>query len=203
MCFSSGRVSPSSYSLAAIGSAAAPEPPQRRSFSRLLQSQQQRPTSEIFESRHHQQQQQQRQEALTPTPTSTMPSYRFDQYQQQQQQQHQRPITPLSQKSRPKSPSLQSLKNGFRKATNCVRRPQGSDGSDGEGDMIKPAASLISMQPSTTTNSSSLYTAISKPTPVNINVNNNNNNNKRYEEIDAVEEAIRSLESFGKLHIFL
>uniref|UniRef100_A0AC35FX08 CAS family C-terminal domain-containing protein n=1 Tax=Panagrolaimus sp. PS1159 TaxID=55785 RepID=A0AC35FX08_9BILA len=191
MSFSSGRVSPSSYSLAAAGTTtptggatlSVPEPPQRRSFSRLLQPQQQRPTSEIFESRH--QNQHQREEALTPTPT--MPSYRFDQ---------QRPITPLSQKSRPKSPSLQSLKNGFRKATNCVRRPQHgySDGSDGEGDM-KPAASLISMQPSTTTssnNSSSLYAAISKPTPV----NGNNNNSKRYEEIDAVEEAIRSLESF-------
>jgi hypothetical protein len=188
---SSGRVSPSSYSLAAAGTTtptggatlSVPEPPQRRSFSRLLQPQQQRPTSEIFESRH--QNQHQREEALTPTPT--MPSYRFDQ---------QRPITPLSQKSRPKSPSLQSLKNGFRKATNCVRRPQHgySDGSDGEGDM-KPAASLISMQPSTTTssnNSSSLYAAISKPTSV----NGNNNNSKRYEEIDAVEEAIRSLESF-------
>ena len=148
-----------------------PEPPQRRSFSRLLQSQ--RPVSEVFEptqSQYHQQ----RQEASTPTPS--MPSYRFD-----------RPTTPLSQKSRAKSPSLQSLRNGFRRATNCVRKPQGSDGSDGEADMMKAAPSLISMQPST--KSSSLYTAISKPTPVARNKN---------EEYDAVEEAIRSLESFGK-----
>jgi hypothetical protein len=176
---SSGRVSPSSFHNlppSSVTSSSIPEPPQRRSFSRLLQSQHQRPTSEIFEPKyHHQNQQQKDRQDLSSTPTPSMPSY-FD-----------RPTTPLSQKSRPKSPSLQSLRNGFRKATNCVRRPQGSDGSDIEGDAIKPAQSLISMQPSTTTNnSSSLYAAISKPTPINF----------KNEEYDAVEEAIRSLESF-------
>ena len=178
-CFSSGRVSP-------------PQPPQRRAFSYLLKNQ--RPTSDSFENQR------------SSSPSPSVPSFKSD---------RERSATPgsMGQKSRSKSPSLQTLRNGFRKATNCVRKPLGSSDSDYEMNQeIKGPINFNSSNNSNnfnTSNSSngsnlstpvnqsvsSLYATINKPTPREKSPVKKSDNENEY---DAVEEAIRSLESFGE-----
>lgn len=170
-CFSSGRVSP-------------PQPPQRRAFSYLLRNQ--RPTSESFENQR------------SSSPSPSVPSFKSE---------REKSTTPggMGQKSRSKSPSLQSLRNGFRKATNCVRKPLGSSDSDYEvtqefrnpnnSSNFNNSNGSNSSNLSTPVNQSvsSLYATINKPAP------REKSPVKRSEdEYDAVEEAIRSLESFGE-----
>ncbi|KAE9554981.1 hypothetical protein FO519_001799 [Halicephalobus sp. NKZ332] len=155
------------------GRGSPPQPPQRRAFSYLLK-QHQRPTSESFEN--------QRPGASSPSPS--VPSFKSE---------RERSTTPggMGQKTRPKSPSLQSLRNGLRKATNCVRRPLGSSDSDYEISQEHRSSNNSNFSTPVNQSVSSLYATINKPekretSPV----------KKREEEYDAVEEAIRSLESF-------
>uniref|UniRef100_A0AC34R4Y0 Uncharacterized protein n=1 Tax=Panagrolaimus sp. JU765 TaxID=591449 RepID=A0AC34R4Y0_9BILA len=142
------------------GRVSPPTPPQRRAFSYLL-NQNYRPKSGEFEN----------QRTTSPTLSATVTNYRQD-----------FPSTSMSQKSRPKSPSLQNLKNQFKKATNCVRKNQELDDSEFEQEKMRILSTPISQS------QSSLYAPINKP--------KNSSSFTDDVDYDAVEEAIRSLESF-------
>uniref|UniRef100_A0A7E4V2I5 Rab-GAP TBC domain-containing protein n=1 Tax=Panagrellus redivivus TaxID=6233 RepID=A0A7E4V2I5_PANRE len=216
---SSGRVSPSPHQTSSSSTTSVPEPPQRRSFSHLLQPYRnqtplttpaQQASSSATSSNPNFQHQQPSyshssssstatlqppppthiappppaptSSSATPVPEPPTSTYNPNSYP------YQRPTSPMSQKSRPKSPSLQSLRAGFRKATNCVRRHE-NDGSDAESEFRAAV-------PSGSTSTSSLYATIHRPKPNPSPLRHTSTSRTMEEELDAVEEAIRSLESF-------